>query len=152
MNKLVARLFLASAVIALPAAAQDKSSQLHQVMSKNMQEMQSMKMTGDIDRDFATMMKHHHQSGIEMAQVQARNGKDPEMRQQAQKIIEAQKKEIAELDRWLQAKGKSSPSAKSGESTGSSSSGHDSKGASAGSSSSGKSGASDHSGHGTGSK
>lgn len=137
MNKLATRLFLASAVLATPALAQHKSSPLHQVMSKNMQEMQAMKMTGDIDRDFATMMKHHHQSGIEMAQVQARNGKDPELRQQAQKIIEAQKKEIAELDRWLQAKGKSSPSAKSGESSNS------------GGSSIGQPGSAGHSAHGS---
>lgn len=130
---------VAGALLAAPAFAQDKSSEMHQMMSKNMQEMQSMKMTGDIDRDFATMMKHHHQSGIEMARVQARIGKDPELRQQAQKIMESQKKEIAELDRWLQSKGKSSPSAKSGESSSSSGA----------SSSSGKSGSSDHSGHGS---
>jgi len=147
MNKVSLRVLLscaaASALLAtVSAGAQDKSSELRQMMSKNMQEMQSMKMTGDIDRDFAMMMKHHHQSGIEMARLQARNGKDPEMRQQAQKIMDSQKKEMAELDRWLQAKGKSSPSAQSGgESTGSSSSG-----------SSGKSGSSDHSGHGSGSK
>ena len=123
-----------AAVLPTAAFADDKSSALHQVMSKGMKEMQSMKMTGDIDRDFATMMKHHHQSGIEMAQVQARNGKDPEMRQQAQKIIESQKKEMAELDRWLQSKGKSSSS---------------SSGSAAASGSSKHSGSSDHSGHGS---
>lgn len=144
MNKLSLRVLLSSAaasalLAAMPVSAQDKSSEMHQMMSKNMQEMESMKMTGDIDRDFAMMMKHHHQSGMEMARVQARNGKDPELRQQAQKIMESQKKEMAELDRWLQAKGKSSPSAKSDESSSSSS----------GSSSSGKSGSSDHSGHGS---
>lgn len=91
-----------------PAFAQDKSSQLHQVMSKNMQQMQSMQMTGDVDRDFAMMMKHHHQSGIEMAQVQVRSGKDPELRKQAQNIIDGQKKEMAALDRWIQSKGSGS--------------------------------------------
>ena len=130
----------ASALVAAPVLAQDKSSKLHQVMSKNTQEMHSMQMTGNVDQDFAMMMKHHHQAGIEMAQVQAREGKDPEMRQQAQKIIESQKKEMAELDEWLQAKGQSSPAAKSG---GSPSSSSGASGSSAGSGSSG------HSGHGS---
>jgi uncharacterized protein (DUF305 family) len=137
MKKLATRLLVTSAALAMPALAQDKSSELHQAMSKSMQEMHSMNMTGDIDRDFATMMRHHHQSGIEMARVQARDGKDPELRRQAQKIIDSQKKEIAELDRWLQAKGKSGPAARSGGPTGSSS---------------GDSGSSHHSGHGSGSK
>lgn len=131
------RAFLASAaacaLFAAPAFGQDKSK-MHDVMAKNMKEMQSMQMTGDVDKDFAMMMKHHHQSGIEMAQVQVREGKDPELKKQAQKIIDGQKKEIAELDRWMQAKGHS-PDAKAG------ASGHG-----AGASSSGHSG-SGHSGH-----
>ena len=122
------RAVLASAAAALftaSALAQDKSASLHDVMAKSMKQMQSMQMTGDVDKDFAMMMKHHHQSGIEMSQVQVREGKDPELKKQAQKIIDAQKKEIAELDRWMQTKsgaGKSS-APKSG-SSGSESSGH----------------------------
>lgn len=117
----------AAALFAAPAFAQDKPGGLHQVMSKNMKEMQSMQMTGDVDRDFAMMMKHHHQSGIEMAQVQVREGKDPELKKQAQQIIDGQKKEMAELDRWMQSKGQAGTSAKgasSGHSGGSGSAGH----------------------------
>ena len=95
----------ASFLFALPAFGEEKSSPLHQAMSKSMKEMHSMKMTGDVDRDFAMMMKHHHQSGIDMARVQLREGKDPELKKQAQKIVDAQTKEIAELDRWMQSKG-----------------------------------------------
>ena len=137
MTALIGRsLFLsaACALLAAPALAQDKS--LHDVMAKNMKEMQSMQMTGDVDKDFAMMMKHHHQSGIEMAQVQASEGKDPELKQQAQKIIESQKKEMAELDRWMKSKGGTQASGKSGAAQ-SGSSGH-----------SGGSGQSGHSGHG----
>lgn len=81
------------------------SSSLHESMSRSMKEMQSMPMTGDVDKDFAMMMKRHHQSAIEMAEVKAREGTDPQLKKQAQKLIEAQEKEIAELDRWLQANG-----------------------------------------------
>ena len=118
----------ACAFAASPAFAQHNSAGLHDVMAKNMKEMQSMQMTGDVDKDFAMMMKHHHQSGIEMAQVQVREGKDPELKKQAQKIIDGQKKEIADLDRWMQTKG-ASKSGTSSSSSGASQpgqSGHDS--------------------------
>ena len=113
MRKLPVLLLTTAAALVTPAFAQDKPADLHQAMSKSMKEMQSMKMTGDVDPDFAMMMKHHHQSGVDMARVQVRDGKDPEMKEQAQKIIDAQTKEIAELDRWLQAH-KANPAAKRG--------------------------------------
>jgi len=62
---------------------------------------QHMKMTGNQDYDFAMMMKMHHEKGIKMAQKELDKGKDPEMRAAAQKIIDAQKKEIADFDKWL---------------------------------------------------
>ena len=112
----------AAALFAAPALAQEKSS-LHEAMSKSMKDMHSMQMTGDVDKDFAMMMKHHHQSGIEMARVQVRDGKDPELKRQAQKIIDGQTKEMADLDRWLQSKGGSQGAAKGGTSSQSGSSG-----------------------------
>ena len=63
--------------------------------------MASTPMTGDADRDFAVMMKIHHQGAIDMAQAQLVAGKDPEMRKLAKEIIVAQRKEIALIDRWL---------------------------------------------------
>lgn len=70
-----------------------------------MKDMDSMKMSGDTDRDFAMMMKMHHQGAIDMAQVELKSGKDPKMKAMAKRIIEAQQKEIKELDQWL-ARGK----------------------------------------------
>lgn len=67
-------------------------------MTKN---MESMKMTGDTDRDFATMMKMHHQGAIDMAQMEVQSGKDAKMRAMAKRIIKAQQKEIKEFDQWL---------------------------------------------------
>lgn len=63
--------------------------------------MKSMPMSGNPDVDFAMMMRAHHQGAIDMAQVELNTGKDPAMRNAAKKIIAAQKKEIAEFDRWL---------------------------------------------------
>jgi uncharacterized protein (DUF305 family) len=66
-----------------------------------MKNMDSMKVTGDTDRDFATMMKVHHQGAIDMAQMELKSGKDAKMRAMAKRIIEAQQKEIKEFDQWL---------------------------------------------------
>ncbi len=65
--------------------------------------MNNMAMTGDSDKDFAMMMKRHHQKGLEMAKKELANGKSPQMKAMAQKIIDAQTKEIADFDQWLAA-------------------------------------------------
>lgn len=74
---------------------------MHGAMMKGMQQMQSMPMTGDTDRDFATMMRMHHQGALDMAEVELKNGKDAQLKRMARRIIEAQKKEIKEFDDWL---------------------------------------------------
>ncbi|MEO8486366.1 MAG: DUF305 domain-containing protein [Betaproteobacteria bacterium] len=66
-----------------------------------MKNMETMKTTGDTDRDFAAMMKIHHQGAIDMAQMELKNGKDATMRAMAKRIIDAQQKEIREFDQWL---------------------------------------------------
>ena len=63
--------------------------------------MQHMQLTGDADRDFAVRMKLHHQQGLAMAQMQLEEGKSPQMKSMAKKIIANQKKEIAQFDKWL---------------------------------------------------
>lgn len=68
---------------------------------KGMDNMQKMPMTGDPDKDFAMMMKMHHEKGVEMATMELKNGKSPAMRAMAKQIVAAQNKEIAEFDKWL---------------------------------------------------
>jgi uncharacterized protein (DUF305 family) len=74
---------------------------MKQSMAKGMEAMQKMPMSGDVDKDFATMMKMHHQQAIDMAQMELQGGKSPEMKAIAAQIIKAQKKEIAQFERWL---------------------------------------------------
>ena len=83
--------------------ADQGSQQLHQKMKSGMEGMQAMKPTGNVDKDFAMMMKMHHQQALDMAEIELRNGKSQEMRDMAQSIITAQKKEIAQFDKWLAA-------------------------------------------------
>lgn len=77
------------------------SSQMHESMMSGMQKMQGMKPTGDTDRDFAEMMRMHHQQAVEMAKAEVQHGKSPELKAMAQKIIKDQQKEIGQLDQWL---------------------------------------------------
>jgi hypothetical protein len=82
-----------------PAAA--GSYPMMQSMMKSMDQMKSMPTTGDIDKDFAMMMRVHHQGALEMADLELKSGKDPKMKAMAREIIEGQRKEIKEFDDWL---------------------------------------------------
>jgi len=64
---------------------------------EKMQRNMDMSLTGNPDRDFAMMMIPHHQSAVEMARVLVQNGRDPELRQLAEKMIRDQEREIEEL-------------------------------------------------------
>ena len=81
----------------------DGSGDMKQSMMGGMDAMHKMQMSGDTDKDFAMMMKVHHQGAVEMAEMELAHGKSPVMKAMAKKIIAAQKKEIAEFDRWLAA-------------------------------------------------
>ncbi len=70
-------------------------------MMMGMDGMQKMTMSGDTDKDFAMMMKMHHQQALSMAEMEIAHGKSPEMKTMAKQIIAAQKKEIAQFDKWL---------------------------------------------------
>ena len=70
-------------------------------MMMGMEGMQKMSMSGDTDKDFAMMMKMHHQQALNMAEMELAHGKSPEMKTMAKQIIAAQKKEIAQFDKWL---------------------------------------------------
>ena len=70
-------------------------------MRKMNQGMMGKPMSGDADRDFATMMMSHHQGAIDMARVELEHGKDPELKAMAQKVIGDQSREVKELQDWL---------------------------------------------------
>ena len=78
-----------------------KDMDMKGMMKDNNDKMSSMKMTGNTDVDFAMMMRIHHLGAIDMAQAELRDGKDPQMKKMATAIIAAQKKEIAQFDKFL---------------------------------------------------
>lgn len=77
------------------------SEAMMQSMTKGIESMQKMPMSGDVDKDFAMMMKAHHQQGVDMAEMQIKHGKSAKMKSMAKNIIAAQNKEIAEFEAWL---------------------------------------------------
>ncbi len=81
-----------------PKATADASMKMDASQSP---QMGGMPMTGDQDRDFAMMMREHHQMALPMAQKEIKDGKNPEMRKMAQDIVKTQTKEIAQFDAWL---------------------------------------------------
>ena len=99
-------LFIALAVLAGTVVAHETvktgtaSDDLHKAMMENMKSMHAMKMTGDVDKDFAAMMIGHHQQAIAMAKVEVAKGANPELKAMAQKMIDQQQKEIEELKRF----------------------------------------------------
>ncbi len=82
-------------------------SEFSQAMDASMKKMDhdmgSGKMTGNPDHDFVVMMIPHHQGAIDMAEVELKYGKDPHLLALCRRIVEAQKKEIAQMNAWLAA-------------------------------------------------
>ena len=77
------------------------SEDMKKSMMMGMDGMNKMTMSGDTDKDFAMMMKIHHQQAVDMSEMELAHGKSLQMKAMAKQIIAAQKKEIAMFDKWL---------------------------------------------------
>lgn len=120
--KTIAIIAATAALAAAPAMAQQAQHQGHANMQhgqmakqdymKAMQDMHQKMMSADDmdpDRAFALKMIQHHQGGIEMARVVQQHGDDAEIKQMAQKMADEQRKDIAELQAWLDRHGGRTP-------------------------------------------
>jgi uncharacterized protein (DUF305 family) len=92
--------------LAVAAAAESPSTAgFKAAMDRMHMTMMAMAYSGYPDVDFARGMIPHHQGAIDMAEVELRYGKDPQLRGMAKDIIAAQQKEIATMKEWLAAHG-----------------------------------------------
>ncbi|NDP61407.1 DUF305 domain-containing protein [Polaromonas sp.] len=84
---------------AADAGASDATRAFQQGEEKMMKDM-GRPYTGNADKDFVAHMIPHHEGAVDMANVQLKYGKDPELRKMARDIIKAQKQEIAFMKKW----------------------------------------------------
>ncbi len=75
--------------------------ELSETMKDMMDKMNNMQMTGNTDKDFAMMMKSHHEGAVKMAEDELSHGKQYEIKKMARKIITDQNKEIIDFKAWL---------------------------------------------------
>lgn len=83
-----------------PDATASASTQAFQQGGEKMMKEMDQPYTGDADKDFVAHMIPHHAGAVDMAQVQLKYGKDPELRKMARDIIKAQQTEIAFMKKW----------------------------------------------------
>lgn len=76
---------------------------LHQAMNFMMDSMGAYQPTGSADYDFAALMRLHHKSAIEMAQIQLQDGTDSSLRTLAQNIISGQQYELNLFNTYMNA-------------------------------------------------
>lgn len=70
-------------------------------MDRMHEAMAALAYSGDADVDFARGMIPHHVAAIDMARTVLEHGSDPMISNLAEGIIDAQEREIAELEAWL---------------------------------------------------
>ncbi len=91
------------AMMAPAAGDSDATRGYKQSMTRMMQGMPPY--TGDADIDFNKQMRVHHLAAIDMAEVQTAQGADAETKALVRKIIADQRREVAQIDGWLQQRG-----------------------------------------------
>jgi uncharacterized protein (DUF305 family) len=87
-----------------PSGMKHGEGTLQKSMTGMYEKMKAMHMSGDIDKDYASMMIAHHEGAVDMAKKQLSNGMSSKLKQTAQKTIDDQTKEIKEFKNWLESK------------------------------------------------
>jgi uncharacterized protein (DUF305 family) len=87
-----------------PSGMKHGEGELQKSMSDMQAAMQSMQMSGDTDKDFATMMILHHEHGIAMGKKELANGMSDKLKAMVKKENASQEKDIKELQSLLASK------------------------------------------------
>ena len=89
-----------------PDPKDDASTKAFKAADMAMMKDMDVPYTGDADVDFRTHMIPHHKGAVAMAKVALKHAKDPATKAMAQKIIDDQTTEIADMEAWLKRHGK----------------------------------------------
>lgn len=87
---------------AQPSASPQAGDHMHD-MAMGTEGMTALRQLNgkEFDIAFMSQMITHHQGAIDMAEQTLKVAQRPETKQEAQKVIDAQKKEIAQMEGWL---------------------------------------------------
>ncbi len=80
-----------------------KHDELSEMTEEMKTKMSDMKMTGNMDKDFAMMMISHHEDAIKMSKDELSHGMNAPLKEMAKKGIDDQTKEITDFKTWLSA-------------------------------------------------
>ncbi|AZI67791.1 DUF305 domain-containing protein [Kaistella daneshvariae] len=80
-----------------------ENKEFEQALNQSMAAMMNSdtKVYNDIDKDYAAQMIPHHQSAVDMAKVYQKFGKENELLNLSDMIVQHQTSEIAQLQAWL---------------------------------------------------
>lgn len=78
-----------------------EATQLQTAVSDLQRQMNNLKPTGNFDKDFATMMIHHHDQAIALGTNLQQNGNSDKLKKLMNMQEASMKKDIAELNAWL---------------------------------------------------
>ena len=80
------------------------SSEFMENMNKSMQATENQPLSSNVDMDFASLMKVHHQSALDDARTYLKHGNNEKLKAMANGMIGKQEQEINELTAWLASK------------------------------------------------
>jgi uncharacterized protein (DUF305 family) len=90
---------------AMPTQSMSPAAKAFAEANAKMHKDMTIKFTGNADVDFARGMIPHHQGAIDMSEIVLKHGSDQSVKKLANEIIAAQRKEIAQMQAWLQKNG-----------------------------------------------
>lgn len=95
----------ASGTMQMPGGDMGQMAEHQKAMMEGMRETEPAMMQGMMAKDpdvaFVCGMIAHHTAAINMSEVELKYGDDQQAKSMAEKIIEAQKKEIEEMTNWV---------------------------------------------------
>ncbi|MFC0808900.1 DUF305 domain-containing protein [Ensifer sp. P24N7] len=95
----------ASGAMQMPGGDMGQMAEHQKAMMEGMRETEPAMMQGMMAKDpdvaFVCGMIAHHTAAINMSEIELKYGDDQQAKSMAEKIIEAQKKEVEQMTAWL---------------------------------------------------